>query len=64
MYALGLPRMRPPQLSDLRVSTPVVGFTPDAYLHSACCCSLSSSASEKSAPSTARACVNSRERES
>mmetsp|Transcript_8547 Transcript_8547/g.35011 ORF Transcript_8547/g.35011 Transcript_8547/m.35011 type:complete len:206 (+) Transcript_8547:64-681(+) len=55
MYPLGVEFLSidalPPQLSDLRVLTPVTLFTPLAYLHSACCCFTSISASEKSAPS-------------
>ena len=49
MYPLGVELRSidalPPQFSDLRVLTPVWLFTPFAYLHSACCCLTSMSAS-------------------
>lgn len=51
MYLLGLLVLPlPPQLRLLRVLTPVSGLVPLAYLHSACRCFSSMSASEKSAP--------------
>ena len=55
MYLDGEPRGRPPHPRLLRVLTEVTGFTPSAVLHRRSCCSLSNSASVKSAPFTAEA---------
>ena len=45
LYARRLPQPR-----DLRVSTPVTGFVPSAYLQSLSCCERSTRAFVKSAP--------------